>query len=59
MIRVRVGLFSDGEVASSVHRPKLLTRCSNLFEIVAITNLNLQTTYALADCFAISQENFN
>lgn len=56
MNRVRVGLVGAGAVASSVHLP-ILTRRSDLFEVVALADLNLNATHVLADRFAISREN--
>lgn len=56
MSRVRVGLVGAGAVASSVHLP-ILTRRSDLFEVVSIADLNLEATYVLADRFGISREN--
>ena len=40
MKRIRVGLVGAGAVASSVHLP-ILTRRSDLYEVVAIADLNL------------------
>ncbi len=56
MKRVRVGLVGAGAVASSVHLP-ILTRRSDLYEVVAIADLNLAATHVLADRFGISREN--
>ena len=56
MNRVRVGLVGAGAVASSVHLP-ILTRRSDLFEVVALADLNLNATHVLADRFGISREN--
>jgi hypothetical protein len=55
MKRVRVGLVGAGAVASSVHLP-ILTRRSDLYEVVAIADLNLAATHVLADRFGISRE---
>lgn len=55
MKRVRVGLVGAGAVASSVHLP-ILTRRSDLFDVVAIADLNLAATHVLADRFGISRE---
>ena len=56
MNRVRVGLVGAGAVASSVHLP-ILTRRSDLFEVVALADLNLNATHVLADRFGISRDN--
>ena len=56
MNRVRVGLVGAGAVASSVHLP-ILTRRSDLFDVVALADLNLNATHVLADRFGISREN--
>jgi predicted dehydrogenase len=55
MKRVRVGLVGAGAVTSSVHLP-ILSRRSDLFEVVAIADLNLATTHVLADRFGISRD---
>lgn len=55
MKRVRVGLIGAGAVASSVHLP-ILTRRSDLFEVVAIADLNLAATHSLANRFGIAQQ---
>ena len=56
MTAVRVGIVGTGSVASSVHLP-ILTRRTDLFEIVALADLNIHATHALADRFGISQGN--
>ena len=58
MKRVRVGLVGAGAVASSVHLP-ILTRRSDLYEVVAIADLNLAATHVLADRFGISRLGFS
>ena len=55
MKRVRVGLVGAGAVASSVHLP-ILSRRSDLYEVVAIADLNLAATHVLADRFGISRD---
>jgi myo-inositol 2-dehydrogenase/D-chiro-inositol 1-dehydrogenase len=55
MKRVRVGLVGAGAVTSSVHLP-ILSRRSDLFEVVAIADLNLAATHVLADRFGISRD---
>jgi predicted dehydrogenase len=55
MKRVRVGLVGAGAVASSVHLP-ILSRRSDIYEVVAIADLNLAATHVLADRFGISRD---
>ena len=55
MNRVRVGLVVACAVASSVHLP-ILTRRSDLFEVVGIADLNLSAAHVLADRFGIPRE---
>lgn len=55
MRRIKVGLVGAGAVASAIHLP-ILTRRSDLFEVVAIADLNLAATHVLADRFGISRE---
>jgi predicted dehydrogenase len=55
MKRVRVGLIGAGAVASSVHLP-ILSRRSDIYEVVAIADLNLAATHVLADRFGISRD---
>jgi myo-inositol 2-dehydrogenase/D-chiro-inositol 1-dehydrogenase len=50
--RIRVGVVGAGAVASSVHLP-ILSRRSDLFELKAITDLNIKAAEALAKRFAI------
>ena len=54
MTAVRVGIVGTGSVASSVHLP-ILTRRSDLFEIVALADLNIHAAHALADRFGIAR----
>lgn len=54
MSAVRVGIVGTGSVASSVHLP-ILTRRSDLFEIVALADLNISSAHTLADRFGIAQ----
>tara|TARA_B110000503_G_C7159463_1_gene418929 strand:- start:2444 stop:3565 length:1122 start_codon:yes stop_codon:yes gene_type:complete len=54
MSAVRVGIVGTGSVASSVHLP-ILTRRTDLFEIVALADLNIHAAHALADRFGIAQ----
>ena len=54
MTAVRVGIVGTGSVASSVHLP-ILTRRSDLFEIVALADLNIHAAHALADRFGIAK----
>lgn len=49
---IRVGVVGAGAVASSVHLP-ILRRRSELFDLTAITDLNLTAAKALAERFAI------
>ncbi len=49
---IRVGVIGAGAVASSVHLP-ILTRRSDLFEVVAIADFNLPAADLLADRFGI------
>jgi myo-inositol 2-dehydrogenase / D-chiro-inositol 1-dehydrogenase len=53
--RIKVGLVGAGAVASAVHLP-ILTRRSDLFEVIAIADLNLAATHILADRFGIPRE---
>ena len=55
MTAVRIGIVGTGSVASSVHLP-ILTRRSDLFEIVALTDLNIHAAHALADRFGIAKK---
>ena len=52
MSRLRVGIVGAGEIASSVHLP-ILTRRSDLFEVVAIADLNIAAAHAVADRFNV------
>ncbi len=54
MTAVRVGIVGTGSVASSVHLP-ILTRRTDLFEIVALADLNISAAHALADRFGIDR----
>jgi predicted dehydrogenase len=49
---IRVGVIGAGAVASSIHLP-ILRRRSDLFELIAITDLNIAAAEALAERFAI------
>lgn len=51
---IRVGVVGAGAVASSVHLP-ILRRRSDLFDLVAITDLNLAAANGLAERFAIKK----
>ena len=53
MSRLRVGIVGAGEIASSVHLP-ILTRRSDLFEVVAIADLNIAAAHAVADRFNVA-----
>ena len=55
MTAVRIGIVGTGSVASSVHLP-ILTRRSDLFEIVALADLNIHAAHALADRFGIAKK---
>lgn len=55
MTRIRVGLVGAGAVTSSIHLP-ILTRRSDLFEVAAIADLNIEATHVLANRFAISSD---
>lgn len=52
--RLKVGIVGAGEIASSVHLP-ILTRRSDLFEVVAIADLNLDAAHAVADRFNVQE----
>ena len=54
MTAVKVGIVGTGSVASSVHLP-ILTRRTDLFEIVALADLNIHAAQALANRFGISE----
>jgi myo-inositol 2-dehydrogenase/D-chiro-inositol 1-dehydrogenase len=56
MNAVRVGIVGTGSVASSVHLP-ILTRRSDLFEIVALADLNINAAHTLASRFGIAISN--
>lgn len=49
---LKVGIVGAGEIASSVHLP-ILTRRSDLFEVVAIADLNIDAAHAVADRFNV------
>ena len=51
--RIRVGVVGAGAVASSVHLP-ILRRRSDIFDLVAIADLNKVAAQALANRFAIN-----
>ncbi len=53
MSPLKVGIVGAGEIASSVHLP-ILTRRSDLFEVVAIADLNIEAAHAVADRFNVS-----
>lgn len=55
MSAIKVGIVGTGSVASSVHLP-ILTRRTDLFEIVALADLNVNAAYALADRFGITRD---
>jgi len=55
MSAIKVGIIGTGSVASSVHLP-ILTRRSDLFQILALADLNISAAHALADRFGISRE---
>ena len=55
MSAIKVGIVGTGSVASSVHLP-ILTRRTDLFEIVALADLNVTAAHALADRFGISRD---
>ncbi len=54
MSAIRVGIVGTGSVASSVHLP-ILTRRSDLFEIIALADLNISAAHALAERFGIAK----
>jgi predicted dehydrogenase len=49
---LKIGIIGAGEIASSVHLP-ILTRRTDLFEVVAIADLNLAAANTLANRFNI------
>lgn len=55
MSAIKVGIVGTGSVASSVHLP-ILTRRSNLYDIVALADLNINAAHALADRFGIARD---
>ena len=55
MSAIKVGIVGTGSVASSVHLP-ILTRRSDLYEIVALADLNISAAHALADRFGIAHD---
>ncbi|MEY4497998.1 MAG: hypothetical protein RJA40_103 [Actinomycetota bacterium] len=55
MSAIKVGIVGTGSVASSVHLP-ILTRRSDIYEIVALADLNINAAQVLADRFGIDRE---
>ncbi len=50
---VRIGIIGTGAVASSVHLP-ILTRRSDLFQVTAVADFNIDSANYLADRFGIA-----
>lgn len=55
MSAVKVGIVGTGSVASAIHLP-ILTRRTDLFEIVALSDLNLKAAHTLANRFGIAED---